>query len=93
MIGAVDAAFYIVATLFVLRKRREIWARPDGRAVLIISIILSVVYAMGTANFGTAIRHRVKEAPILLALAMLERVPRNRVASGAAVEPSKAEVE
>lgn len=93
VIGAVDAAFYIVAVLLVLRKRREIWARPDGRAVLIVSIILSVVYAMGTANFGTAIRHRVKEAPILLALAMLERVPRTRVASGAPAVPSEAEAE
>jgi hypothetical protein len=37
--------------------------------LLVIALALFFVYALGVSNFGTAIRHRAKMAPILLILA------------------------
>lgn len=72
--GLVDALLYLTLTILLFRFRKELMANPAVMIVLGILLALALVYAYGTSNFGTAMRHRAKfyvaivlvVAPVLL---------------------------
>jgi hypothetical protein len=49
------------------RNRRVVAANKCALLVLFAGCCLMIVFAVGTANYGTAIRHRSKAIPLLLA--------------------------
>ena len=66
--GVVDAAIYLFLFWNLYRNWRTI--KKNRAAVVLLAMVLTLflVYALGVSNFGTAIRHRAKMAPILLLL-------------------------
>ena len=80
-----DSVFYIAIFFLLWRLRKTLWRDPASRYVLIILLGLTVVYAFGTANFGTGIRHRAKMVIGFLAL-VAPKIPRLVVRSRA-IEP------
>ena len=78
LLGVVDAALYLFLFWSLYRNGGAI---KQNRAVVILLVVvpaLFLVYALGVSNFGTAIRHRAKMAPILLILAAGLRYLRRR---------------
>ncbi len=68
-IGWVDSFGYVVLWGAIVRHLRLIVRDPTARNLLALAAALSMVYAIGTSNFGTAIRHRQKFAALLIVLA------------------------
>jgi hypothetical protein len=69
LFGLVDSSLYLVLVVLGVRALRR---GSPGRAVrplvVMVGIVLAV-FATGVSNYGTAIRHRAKVAPLLIALA------------------------
>jgi hypothetical protein len=74
-IGLVDAFFYLAMAILLWRNRRSIWVDPGGKALLLMSLAMVIVFGVGTGNFGTALRHRAKFVAALIVLAA-PRLPR-----------------
>ncbi|WP_020679155.1 hypothetical protein [Thioalkalivibrio sp. AKL12] len=66
--GMLDGLVYLALVVLLLRYWREWWSRPEYRLLLVVFLALAVVFAWGTSNFGTGMRHRAKFLGILLAL-------------------------
>lgn len=64
----IDSGLYALILLGLWKSRQHILG--DRRATFILFVTLSAiaVFALVTSNFGTAIRHRAKFAPMLMAL-------------------------
>lgn len=69
LIGLIDALLYLGLAIAVFRSRRAIWENRAARGLAGILLVLTIVFAFGTSNFGTAMRHRAKVAPLLVCLA------------------------
>jgi 4-amino-4-deoxy-L-arabinose transferase-like glycosyltransferase len=65
--GVLTAAATLGIILLNWRSRRAIAANKCALLVLFAACCLMTVFAVGTANYGTAIRHRSKAIPLLLA--------------------------
>lgn len=72
LLGLVDALLFVVLSILVVRGY-AFWRRAGrSQAFWLVSAVLIVgtfVFAMGTSNYGTAIRHRAKFSPALVVLA------------------------
>lgn len=69
-VGVLDGLMYL-ATMFALWRARHSLGRSFGaRSVLIVAAVVAYTFAMGTSNYGTAIRHRAKVMPVILAVAV-----------------------
>ena len=68
LIGIIDSVFYMTLAFVILRHFREIWRDPAGRSILLILLPLLAAFAIGTGNFGTAMRHRAKFVAALVVL-------------------------
>lgn len=68
VVGFADALLYAGVAVLLWRGRGEIAANPAAIALLLTALVLIVVYADNTFNAGTALRHRAKFAPLLIAL-------------------------
>ena len=66
--GMLDGLLYLALVVLLLRYWREWWNRPEYRLLLVVFLALAAVFAWGTSNFGTGVRHRAKFLGILLAL-------------------------
>jgi len=66
--GLFDALIYLVFMALLFKNRKLILSRPELRVVLYIFFILVISFTMGTANYGTGIRHRAKIAALLIIL-------------------------
>ena len=81
LFGLFDAFLYLLITVQFVRYRKELMANPA--VVLLIGILLALafVYAYGTSNFGTAMRHRAKfyVAIVLVVAPVLLRKKRGRL--------------
>lgn len=68
LLGVIDAALYLFLFWQIFRN----WgAIRENRAVVVLLVVMLVLflgYSLGVSNFGTAIRHRAKIAPMLLLL-------------------------
>lgn len=60
MVLFLDAIFWLYCLIIIIKQRKILLSRPETLAILIATSILIVVFAYGTTNFGTAIRHRSK---------------------------------
>lgn len=69
ILGIVDAGLYFFLFWSLYRNWRTVKNNRPVVVLLVIILALFFVYALGVANFGTAIRHRAKVVPILLILA------------------------
>jgi 4-amino-4-deoxy-L-arabinose transferase-like glycosyltransferase len=69
MLGVVDSLLYLILLIALLRLRRAAWRGGELRLVLGIAAVTVLVFAIGTGNYGTAIRHRAKIAPLLICCA------------------------
>lgn len=68
--GMVGGVTYMWIALRMYKGRKNIKANHKARAIFIIVGILVFVFALGTSNIGTALRHRTKFFGALLVLAM-----------------------
>lgn len=81
-----DALIYVVLLFYVFRRHRG----TISRLMLNIFLVLSVVFALGTFNSGTAIRHRFSLLPFLLvSYAMVENSENKRIGSDKMVKHQK----
>ena len=73
LLGFLDAVIYMWAFVMLWRSYRSNAISPKLALVLGIVMTLSLVYAFGTSNAGTAIRHRAKFSYALVAIACAAR--------------------
>ena len=69
LLGLIDALFYIlmIRRLYLKRKIDFKEFPVFHKSFLPTMIIGTLIFSLGVSNFGTAIRHRAKFAPILIA--------------------------
>jgi len=70
VIGLLDGLIWMLMVFALVKYRRRIWEDPASRLLLVFVILGVVVYALGTTNAGTALRHRTKVIPVLLPLVL-----------------------
>ena len=85
LLGVVDAIFYLVIFLRFFKMRAFLNEKKHAYSSFIVGIVLSLAFALGVSNFGTAIRHRAKIAPIFIALA-LAKTERIRMTNNASTD-------
>ncbi|MDC3409998.1 hypothetical protein OAY88_01545 [Alphaproteobacteria bacterium] len=69
IIGFFDGLFYLTLGWLIKRNFSLIWTNSNARLLLLVLIPLLVIYAVGTNNFGTGIRHRAKFVAVLIVIA------------------------
>ncbi|WP_018867259.1 MULTISPECIES: glycosyltransferase family 39 protein [unclassified Thioalkalivibrio] len=69
LVGMLEGLFYLSLVLLLALYRHHWWQRQDFRLLVVIFVVLTIIFAWGTSNFGTAARHRAKFLGILIALA------------------------
>jgi hypothetical protein len=67
-IGFADSLFYWGLLAALLANRKALMRSPKARLLFLIVFPLMLAFALGTGNFGTAIRHRAKFAAVWIAL-------------------------
>ena len=67
--GFIDALLYAGLALLILRNWKNIWGNPPARVAVLFLAVGLIVFALGTSNYGTAIRHRAKFAPLMIVVA------------------------
>ena len=91
VIGLLDGLIWMLMVFALVKHRRRIWEDPAGRLLFVFVILGVLVYALGTTNAGTALRHRTKVIPMLLPLVLFAmakaRSSRALTASTASVRP------
>jgi hypothetical protein len=75
LFGFFDAILYMYLVFLILRNIKVILTNPALIAILIILLFYILMYAYGTGNFGTSIRHKTKFTFmfILLAAPLIKR--------------------
>jgi hypothetical protein len=73
ILAFLDGLCYLTAAVFLWKGRRTLWRDQATRALLVMLLVISIPFAITTSNFGTAMRHRAKLAPLVLALAVVAR--------------------
>jgi uncharacterized membrane protein YeiH len=69
ILGFIDALLYAGLALLILKNWRNICRNTLTRVAVVFLAVGLIVFALGTANYGTAIRHRAKFAPLLIVVA------------------------
>lgn|GEM_PF-1285166 len=69
LVGLVDGLTYVWLTWHLARVIRPVWRAPAASGVFGVMMSVTLVFALVVSNYGTAIRHRGKVAPLLIALA------------------------
>jgi len=68
LFGFLDAISYIIMSMFIISNFKKIF---KDRSALLISLFLLgclIVFSLTTSNYGTALRHRAKFAPLMIVL-------------------------
>lgn len=68
LLGVIDAALYLFLFWQIFRNWGTIRENRAVVVLLVVMLVLFLGYSLGVSNFGTAIRHRAKIAPMLLLL-------------------------
>ena len=90
LLGVIDAALYLFLFSTLYRNWATIKKNRPVVVLLVVMLALFFVYALGVSNFGTAIRHRAKMAPLLLILAAgLPELVRRRKHRGAVARANR----
>jgi hypothetical protein len=66
--GFIDAWMYVALLIVLWRTRKDIRRNEPAHILWLLSFAMIFVFAIGTSNFGTGIRHRAKVVPLLIAL-------------------------
>lgn len=66
LVGGVDAIFYGMLFIIAIKRARNGVGVNVRRAMLLMFLFSSIALAVGTSNYGTAVRHRAKLLPFLL---------------------------
>jgi hypothetical protein len=66
--GLVDSLLFFWLVYRLWRARRSIAANPSALVVVAVFVSMAFVFAIGVQNYGTAMRHRDKILPILIAV-------------------------
>jgi len=69
LLGAMDGLMLLGIILAVAFNIRTIWRNTAARGILLLWLGLMIVFAAGTGNYGTALRHRIKFVPVIVAVA------------------------
>jgi len=67
-IALADGMLYVVLVVCAIRSVAATSPTPRRTALLLVLILTVVVFAWGTSNYGTAVRHRQKIVPLLLVI-------------------------
>ena len=76
--GLVDSALFFYLVARVVRRRKGLPDRPATVLALGVFAAMAVVVALGVSNYGTALRHRNKMLPLLLAASLSLALPARR---------------
>lgn len=77
LVGLLDGLLYVWLVWHLSRVIRPVWRAPAASGVLGVMMSVTLVFALVVSNYGTAIRHRGKIAPLLITLAAGSLVRRN----------------
>ena len=69
MIGFLNSIILIYLSICCWLNRRKIFQKPELKLLFFLLFSYIVIYALGTGNFGTSIRHQTKFIFILICLA------------------------
>jgi len=73
--GVIDSGLFFLLTVRVVRRRKTLVAHPATMLVLGVFAAMAMVFALGVSNYGTALRHRNKMLPLLIAASLSLGVP------------------
>ncbi len=68
IIGLIDVGIYTLFLLLILKNSHRLKRSNVAWSVLIFCLGIACIFALGTSNYGTAMRHRSKVAPLLIVL-------------------------
>jgi hypothetical protein len=69
-VALADAAFYLLLAVYMARRlRSRPLQTPASRTALVATLLFLATLALNTSNYGTALRHRAKVMPLLVAFA------------------------
>ncbi|MET0794243.1 MAG: hypothetical protein ABW061_22160 [Polyangiaceae bacterium] len=80
--GLLDSMLFVVLTVYAVRNRRSLLLAPRIVLVLGVFAALALVFALGVSNYGTALRHRNKMLPLLVAAVISIPVERRKEGRG-----------
>ena len=66
--GLIDSLFHLFSAFIIIKNRKAFLQNPKALTVILFFMVISLVYSVATANFGTAIRHRSVLLPLLIVL-------------------------
>ena len=69
ILGFIDGIFYIILLSYLWKGRKLLLRRQSTKILLTIFVVYLITFSLGTANSGTALRHKTKLFPILVVLA------------------------
>jgi hypothetical protein len=78
VIGFLDSVFYLALLGLVWRSRRYLASTEAGRLLTLFLACGIAMFALGTSNYGTAMRHRAKFLALLTILAAVAAGARAR---------------
>lgn len=66
LIGIADVAFYIVLIIRAWKRHNNRFYARRVLPLTLMFLVLLAIFAIGSSNYGTALRHRVKIVPMLI---------------------------
>lgn len=69
IVGFLDGLCYVALVSLMLANAGKIRENPAAVCVVIVLVACMLVFAIGTGNFGTALRHRAKILAVIVVLA------------------------
>lgn len=67
--GVLDSTLFVILVVWAVRNRKAVSGVPVRMLTLGVFGAMAVVFAIGVSNYGTALRHRNKMLPLLIAAA------------------------
>ena len=68
LLGVVDGLFYMYLIFYIIKNKSRLFKIKGAKIFFIFIFIFIFIFSIGTGNSGTAIRHRAKFLPLILAL-------------------------
>jgi len=68
IIGIIDVGIYAYFLSLIIKNSHRLKRSNVAWSVLIFCLGIACIFALGTSNYGTAMRHRSKVAPLLIVL-------------------------
>jgi hypothetical protein len=69
IVGLVDSLLYMSLAFSMWRARKLVWASRPASGITGLLVSTLIVFGLVVSNYGTAIRHRAKIAPLFAAVA------------------------